>query len=187
MKPSFALDFRDGLVTLLHRTSRGWSIVGSTAFGAPDFDEALGYLRATALGLSPRGITTKLVIPNEQILYKQVHAPGPEPAKRKRQIKAALEGLTPYPVEDLVYDWWGTGPELQVAIIARETLAEAEAFAAEHRFNPVSFVGVPDNGAFLGEPFFGPTAISATLLASAKFGSILSSALTSPVLAFPEI
>ncbi len=168
MKPSFALDFRDGLVTLLHRTSRGWSQVGSTAFGAPDFDEALGYLRATALGLSPRGITTKLVIPNEQILYKQVYAPGPEPAKRKRQIKAALEGATPYPIDDLVYDWWGTTGDLQVAVVAKETLAEAEAFASEHRFNPVSFVGVPENGAFLGEPFFGPTSVSTALLAEGE-------------------
>ena len=164
MKPSFALDFRDGLVTLLHRTSRGWSQVGSTAFDAPDFAEALGYMRSTALGLSPRGITTKLIIPNDQILYTPIHAPGPDAPKRKRQIKAGLEGRTPYPVEDLVYDWWGNGPDLNVAVIAKETLAEAEAFATEHRFNPVSFVGVPDNGIFLGEPYFGPTALAATLL-----------------------
>ena len=84
MKPSFALDFRNGHVALLHRTSRGWSQVGSTSFDAPDMVEALGYMRATALGLSPRGITTKLIIPNEQILYTEIHAPGPEPAKRRR-------------------------------------------------------------------------------------------------------
>lgn len=168
MKPSFALDFRDGLVTLLHRTSRGWSQVGSTAFDAPDFTEALGYMRSTALGLSPRGITTKLIIPNEQILYTQIHAPGPEPVKRRRQIRAGLEGLTPYALDDLVYDWWGTGPELQVAVLAKETLAEAEAFATEHRFNPVSFVAVPDNGTYLGEPFFGASALSATLLADGE-------------------
>ncbi len=168
MKPSFALDFRDGLVTLLHRTSRGWSKVGSTAFDAPDFVEALGYMRSTALGLSPRGITTKLILPNDQILYTPIHAPGPDAAKRKRQIRAGLEGRTPYPVDDLVYDWWGTGPDLNVAVIARETLAEAEAFATEHRFNPVSFVGVADNGMFLGEPFFGPSALAATILSDGE-------------------
>ena len=102
MKPSFALDFRDGVIALLHRTSRGWQQVGSTPVDAPDLGEALSYLRATALGLSPRGVSTKLVIPNEQVLYTQVHAPGPDVAKRKRQIKAALEGLTPYKVDDLV-------------------------------------------------------------------------------------
>ena len=165
MKPSFALDFRDGQIALLHRTSRGWQPVGATAFDAPDLAEALNYLRSTALGLSPRGVTTKLVIPNDQILYTQVHAPGPEVAKRKRQIRAALEGLTPYKVEDLAFDWWGNGPEVQVAVVPRETLAEAEAFAAEHRFNPVSFVAGPDDGRFAGEPFFGPSALTATLLA----------------------
>lgn len=168
MKPTFALDFRDGAIALLHRTSRGWLQVGGTSFDAPDLAEALGYLRSTALGLSPRGISTKLVIPNDQILYTQVHAPGPDAAKRKKQIKAALAGLTPYAVDDLVFDWWGSGPEVQVAVIARETLAEAEAFAAEHRFNPVSFVAVPENGDFRGEPFFGPTAMAPSLLAEGQ-------------------
>ena len=66
------------LIALLHRTSRGWQQVGATAFDAPDLAEALSYLRSTALGLSPRGVSTKLVIPNEQILYTQIHAPGPD-------------------------------------------------------------------------------------------------------------
>ncbi len=167
MKPSFALDFRDGVIALLHRTSRGWQQVGTTPIDAPDLTEALSYLRATALGLSPRGLATKLVIPNDQILYTQVHAPGPELAKRRRQIKAALEGLTPYGVDDLAYDWWGDGSEINVAVVAKETLAEAEAFAAEHRFNPVSFVAAPD-GAYRGEPYFGTSALSASLLAEGE-------------------
>ena len=42
-------------------------------------------------------------------------------------------------------------------VIARETLAEAEAFALENGFDPVCFVAIPGDEAFLGEPFFGPT------------------------------
>ena len=168
MKPSFALDFRDGVIALLHRTSRGWQQVGTTPLDAPDLTEALNYLRATALGLSPRGLTTKLVIPNDQVMYTQVYAPGPEAAKRRRQVRAAIDGLTPYALDDVVFDWWGTGPEVQVAIVAKETLAEAEAFAAEHRLNPVAFVAVPENGAYLGEPFFGPSTLAATLLATGE-------------------
>ena len=168
MKPSFALDFRDGTISLLHRTSRGWQQVGASPLDAPDLADALTYLRSTALGLSPRGLSTKLVLPNEMILYTQVHAPGPDVAKRRRQIKAGLEGLTPYKVDDLVFDWWGSGTEVHVAVVARETLAEAEAFAIEHRFNPVSFVGAPENGSYMGEPFFGPSALSATLLAEGE-------------------
>ena len=167
MKPTFALDFRDGQVTLLHRTSRGWSLVGSAAFGAPDFDETLSYLRSTAMGLSPRGITTKLILPNEQILYTDVDVGASDGSRRRRLIRLALEGRTPYPVDDLVWDWCGEGPTVKVAVIAKETLAEAEGFAAAHRFNPVSFVSVPEAGAFDGEPFFGPTALAPSILGEA--------------------
>lgn len=168
MKPNFALNFTDDAIVLLHRTARGWLDIGQTPFGAPDMAEALGYLRASALGLSPQGMTTKLVIPNGQILYTEVEAPGPDTASRKAQIRAALEGRTPYGVDDLVFDWWGKGPRLQVAVVARETLEEAEAFAVEHRLNPVSFVAIPEQGRFVGEPFFGQTQAAAKLLAAGE-------------------
>ncbi len=165
MKPSFALDFRDGSVAVLHRTARGWMPVGQTSFGSPDMDEALSYLRSTALGLSPGGVASKLIIPNDQILYISVNAPGPDDAKRREQIAVALEGRTPYAVADLVFDWWGKGDEVNVAVIARETLDEAEGFAHTHRFNPLSFVAVPDNGLFQGEPWFGTTRVADQILA----------------------
>lgn len=164
MKPNFALNFSDDGISLLHRTARGWLEVGSTALDAPDLGEALNYLRRSALGLAPHGVTSKLVIPNSQILYTEVDAPGPDTAHRTQQIRRALEGVTPYPVEDLVFDWSGDGPRVQVAVIARETLQEAEGFAAEHRFNPVCFVAIPDEGRFTGEPWFGPSSIAPELL-----------------------
>jgi hypothetical protein len=164
MKPSFALNITDTSIGLLHRTARGWLQVGETAFDTEDLGDALGYLRGSALGLSPGGLTTKLVIPNSQIKYLELDAPGPGDTDRRNQIRAALVGRTPYNVEDLVFDWSGTGAKVQVAVVARETLDEAEAFAAEHRFNPVSFVGAPLKGDFKGEPWFGPTKLSATLL-----------------------
>ena len=58
-------------------------------------------------------------------------------------------------------DWW------HVAAIAIETLEEAQGFAAEHAFNPVSFVAVPSSDAgFLGEPWFGPSGGPVMLAAS---------------------
>ncbi len=164
MKPSFALNITDTSIGLLHRTARGWLQVGETAFDTADLAEALGYLRGSALGLSPGGLTTKLVLPNSQIKYLELDAPGPEDSDRRNQIRAALVGRTPYNVDDLVFDWTGLGPKVQVAVVARETLDEAEAFATEHRFNPVSFVGAPPKGDFKGEPWFGPSKLSATLL-----------------------
>ncbi len=164
MKPNFALNITDSAISLLHRTSRGWLEVGSANFDAPDLEEALGYLRSSALGLSPHGITTKLILPPSQVLYTEVEAPGPDKAAREAQIRAALENRTPYAVDDLVFDWWGTGPMVKVAVVARETLDEAESFAETHRFNPVSFVTTPAEGQFAGEPWFGVTKLSASVL-----------------------
>jgi hypothetical protein len=167
MKPSFALNLTEEGVTLLHRTARGWLDVGQVAFDDDDLPAALDYLRSTALGLSPKDITTKLVIPNSQILYLEVTAPGPDKASKEAQIAAALEGRTPYAVSELAYDWSGEGSAVMVAVVAKDTLAEAEAFATEHRFNPLSFCAIPPDG-FAREPFFGTSKVSATLLSKGK-------------------
>lgn len=164
MKPNFALNFTDDSITLLHRSKRGWTEVGSTAFDVDDLPAALADLKAKADALAPSGITTKLVIPNSQIKYLTIAAPGPDVAARKAQIATGLEGQTPYDVADLVWDHTGTGDTVQVAVLARETLDEAEGFAAAHGFNPVSFVAVPLDSSFGTEPFFGTTSFSATVL-----------------------
>ena len=158
MKPTFALDLTRDVIALLHRTPKGWLSIGEVAFDAPDLDAAVDYLRKTALGLSPMGMAIKIVLPASQILYTEVHAPGPSRDDKRRQIAAGLEGRTPYAVEDLVFDWSGKGATVKVAVVARETLDEAEAFAVGHRLNPVSFVAIPEDGSFVGEPWFGPTA-----------------------------
>lgn len=168
MKPTFALDLTRDAVALLHRTPKGWLSVGEVAFDAPDLDEALEYLRKTALGLSPMGMATKIVLPNSQILYTEVTAPGPSRDEKRRQIAKALEGRTPYDVTDLVFDWSGKGSTVKVAVVARETLQEAEGFAVAHRLNPVSFVAIPAEGEFVGEPFFGPTEAAPTILAEGE-------------------
>ncbi len=165
MKPNFALKISDENLSLLHRTARGWLEIGVADFASPDLEEALGYLRRSALGLAPHGISTKLVIPNSQILYTEVEAPGPDAAHRKKQIRRALaRGLHPMRSMTLVFDWRGTGARVQVAVVAKETLSEAEAFANNHRLNPISFVAIPDQGKFAGEPWFGASELAPTLL-----------------------
>lgn len=167
MKPSFALNLTEDGITLLHRMSRGWMDVGRVAFSDPDLPAAMEYLRSTALGLSPTGVTTKLIIPESQILYLQIDAIGPDDASRRAQIEVALDGRTPYALDELVYDWAGSGPTVTVAVVARETLAEAEAFATEHRFNPVAFVAAPERD-FEKEPFFGASKLAPGLLAAGE-------------------
>jgi hypothetical protein len=165
MKPSFALTFTDDAIALLHRTSRGWMEIGSVSIDDPKMERSLAYLRGSALGLEPRGMTTKLVIPNSQIRYMTLPAAGPDAESRRAQIRRELEGKTPYAVDELVFDWWGKGPSVQVAVVARETLAEAEAFATANRLNPLSFVAIPETGQFGAEPWFGPTVLAESLLA----------------------
>lgn len=168
MKPSFALNFTDDSVALLHRTKRGWLEVGRSAYDTPDLAEAMSYLRATALGLAPQGVTTKLVIPASQVRYFDIEAPGPTQDDRHAQIAAALDGRTAYAVDDLAFDWSGNGPTVRVAVVARETLAEAEAFALAHRFAPLAFVALPEDGTFGGEPWFGLTKHASGALAGGE-------------------
>ncbi|MFM7443405.1 MAG: hypothetical protein ACKO2N_05750, partial [Tabrizicola sp.] len=164
MKPSFALNFTDDSIQLLHRTGKGWVPVGETPFATDNLVEALAFMRKTALGLEPGGFTTKLIIPNSQIRYVEVDAPASDEDARRAQIAAALENQTPLRADEMAFDWSGKGKTVKVAAVARETLDEAESFASAHRFNPVSFVAVPDYGDFSGEPWFGTTTNAATLL-----------------------
>ncbi len=165
MKPGFALNLSPDGISLLHRAPDGWERVGDVPLDDPKLGETLGALRKTALGLEPQGLTTKLIIPNAQILYADIAAPGPDSASRRRQIRAALDGMTPYSVDELVFDWSPLDEgRVRVAVVARETLEEAEEFAADHRMAPVSFVAVPDPDQFTGEAFFGATRLSSSLL-----------------------
>ncbi|MFP1643145.1 hypothetical protein [Pontitalea aquivivens] len=157
MKPSFALNLAHDEIDLLHRAGQGWVTVGAVSLDDPDLTAAMARLRARARTLEPKGMTSKLIIPASQILYARVHAPGPDAASRRSRIAQALEGMTPYAVADLVFDWSGTGEEVQVAVVARDTLAEAEAFAETYGFCPLCLVASPDPGQFGGEPFFGLT------------------------------
>jgi len=165
MKPSFALNLSHDGIGLLHRVKAGWRLVGEVMLDDPGFVENLGYLRRTAVELSGGQFACKIIIPNSQILYRQIDALGATDARREQVIRQALDGATPYAIDDLTFAWCDAGAGLaDVAVVARQTLDEAEEFALEHRFNPVSFVAVPEAGDFTGEPFFGQAAHAAKLL-----------------------
>ena len=138
--------------------------MGDVALDSPDLAGALAVLRETAQQINGQDITSKLVIPNDQIKYLSLDLGILDEAERDNAIRAALEGATPYPVDDLEFDWSVEGNQTLVAAVSRETLAEAEAFADSHGFGPLSFVAIPDEGQFSGEPFFGPTSYAASVL-----------------------
>lgn len=164
MKPNFALKLSNDGAELLHRVPAGWAPVGSVSFDGDDIASACAGLIKQAQALEPEGVRTKLVLPESELRYATVVAPGPTDEARRYQIEAEVERLTPYGIDELAYDWSVEDDHALVVVCARETLIEAETFAEGYGFNPVSFVAHPEAGQFLGEPFFGETMVAPTLL-----------------------
>lgn len=168
MKPNFALSLSFDGIGLLRRAYMGWHQVGEVDLDQPDLSKALADLRLQAEKFAPSGFTTKLVIPDGQIKYLDLPTDESWAEDRAGFVAAALDGATPYALSDLAYDWSVSGDRVQIAAVARETLAEAEAFAVEHDFAPVSFVALPAEECFTGEPFFGTTSVAGRYLAEGE-------------------
>lgn len=157
MKPNFALGLTDDGITLWQRDATGWLRVGAVAPDTEDMNAQMQGLAKIASALAPEGVRTKLVVPDEQILFCDLPVSARNREMQGHEIRAQLAGRTPYPVEELDFDWTVTDGMAQVAVVARETLVEAEDFARDFGLNPVSSVAAPGNGSFPQEPFFGPT------------------------------
>jgi hypothetical protein len=154
MKPEFALSLSAEGIVLLHRAAGGWRNVGTVSLDSADLTADLAALKAKGDALAPEGLC-KLIIPNEQIRYLTIETGISDLESRRRLARAALEGATPYAVSDLAFDLSEDGDQTHIAAVAYETLAEAESFALENGFAPASFVAIPGDSGFLGEPFFG--------------------------------
>ena len=152
MKSNLALSLSFDGITLLHRVQDGWDLIGQTGLDVPDLAAALGQMRADALLLEPDGLRTKLIIPSEQIKFLTLETAQTELG----DVLAALDGATPYAVDELVVDFDRNGGRTFIAAVARETLDEASGFATEHDFNPVCFAATPEDFTFQTEVFFGP-------------------------------
>ncbi|MGV6849484.1 MAG: hypothetical protein ACWA5A_14015 [Marinibacterium sp.] len=164
MKPGFALSLSFEGITLLSRSASGWHQIGDIRLDVPELDAAIADLRRNAAHLAPSGIRSKIVLPDDQIRYLSVETGKISHKERLEWARAALDGTTPYDLDDLVIDISADGPVTHVAAVARETLNEAEAFAVQHEFHPVSFVAAPRDRGFQGEPFFGETAYAGGIL-----------------------
>ena len=140
MKPNFALFLSDDRIRLLHRSASKWRLIGEADTRAENLADELAFLRRTASALEPGGVRCKLVLPDALIRYQKISTPGATDKERREAALASLKEATPYAVEELAFDIAEDGDETQIAAIARETLAEAEAFAVGHRMHPVSFL-----------------------------------------------
>ncbi len=154
MTPNFALGLTEDGITLWYKDTAGWLRVGAVALESVALDAEMNDLAQIAAAMAPDGITTKLVIPDAQILFTSLPMPSLPGPEKERAIRAALVGRTPYPVEDLVFDWCEDGAQTHLAVVARETVIEAEDFAITYGLNPVCAVAAPQGKAFTQEPLF---------------------------------
>ena len=170
MKPNFALSLSFEGIRLLHRAAGGWRRVGEVPVTSADLTGDLTTLRSAAEGLDEGPLRTTLIIPDDQIKYLSIDTGDVGADARRAAALAALDGATPYAVDALVFDICPDGPVTHVAAVARETLAEAEAFASEHAFHPVCFVAAPKDQEFLGAPWFGEAAHARAILGEGESG-----------------
>lgn len=168
MKPNFALILSFQGISLLHRAVSGWDRVGEVSLDAPNLAASLDQLRERGLAIAPDGLRTKLVLPNDQIRFFHFEADGANADDLGDAVRYHLEGKTPYSLDELAHDWSVSAGQVFVAAVARETLSEAEIFAAQHGFEPLCFVGAPEARDFVGEPWFGQTKHGAAVLSDGE-------------------
>ncbi|MBU2983323.1 hypothetical protein KO498_16070 [Lentibacter algarum] len=157
MKPNFALTLSFDGIGLLSRADAGWERVGEVPLDVPDLQAALKVLKESAGELGSEPLHSKLILPDEQIKYLTIVDPQGSDDIQTEAVRHALDGATPYSLDELAYDWASDGKMIHIAAVARETLAEAEGFAVSNGFAPLYFAAKPAQAAFGREPFFGQT------------------------------
>lgn len=159
MVPNFALSLSfEGIALLRRRGDQSgdhWAQIQEVSLDSGDLEAAVLTLRNRAEELDPEGAKVALIIPNEQIRYLDVPDLGGDNAAKEIAARTALDGATPYAVDDLVFDYVDHDGRLLIAAVAKETLQEAEAFASQNGFDPVSHAAIAEDGQFHGSVFFG--------------------------------
>ena len=165
MTVHFALFLSPGGIALAHRQDAGhWAMVAETSLDVPDLAAALQNIRLEGERRGDAGFETLLVLPDDQILYTTLPFNGGDREGQKAYIARGLDGLTPYAIDELAFDWRDMGDgRFAVAVVAKETLDEAESFARDHGFNGTGFAASPPAERFPGVPLFALTQTQADL------------------------
>jgi hypothetical protein len=161
MAVSHLLDLAPERIRLVRMSGRDVEILGEIPTDAADLTPRL---KALVAGAGDRPLAAALVLPESQILYTRLPAPGPDDAAREEQVRAGLDGRTPYALDEIAFDWAADGDEAVVAAIALETLDEAARFAAAHGIEVRGYLAQPEPELFPREVVFaGEAAEAATL------------------------
>jgi hypothetical protein len=172
MAPEFALFLSPDGIALAHRQPAGhWAVLADTALDVPDLPTALAVMRQRGEDRAGPGFATLVILPDDQILFTSLTAPGPDEEDRLEQIHDGLDGLTPYGISDLAYDFVPLEDgRVKLAVVARETLTEAEGFARENGFEPIGFAARPLDNRYPGVAHFDRSPDWTTSIADIEFG-----------------
>ncbi|WP_347828606.1 hypothetical protein [uncultured Planktomarina sp.] len=143
MTPPFLLHLSTNSIALDQRSEAGeWVRLGAVDPDNPKLPEALAHLKALARPEGTDPFDVLIVLPSDQVKALQLEASNLTPA----DVKAALEGQTPYDTAELCIDWFNTPQGTAVAAVTHDTLIEAGDFAKSFDFNALGFVALPDEG-----------------------------------------
>ena len=143
MTPPFLLHLSTNSIALDQRSEAGeWVRLGAVDPDNPKLPEALAHLKALARHEGTDPFDVLIVLPSDQVKALQLEASNLTPA----DVKAALEGQTPYDIAELCIDWFNTPQGTAVAAVTHDTLIEAGDFAKSFDFNALGFVALPDEG-----------------------------------------
>lgn len=154
---NFSISFVESNASMFHHPSVGVKVlVGEIDMEHEKSDLHWTMLRRKAFKLAGGLLRTKIVVPDGLVYYSTCYAPGPTAKERAAQIRQGLIGRTGYneQVSELVFDWFGDGDTVQVAVVGKETLREAVDFATPIGLNPIAFSADPNPSQFGSEPFF---------------------------------
>lgn len=153
-RPQFALDLSDEKVALWHRKgSQGWAPLGEVFLSDPDFGRALAVLRDKA---PVRGRSAVVRLPRSQVLLTKIRLGVFEGDAAVSHARKQIAELTPYSLEEIAWDLGekGFGNMAPVAVVARKTLREAEAFVRKFGFEPLYYTTEHSEREFPREPRF---------------------------------
>lgn len=152
----WGFDLDMSAVRLMRREGGHWREVAREKIDGPDIEDRL----MAMVGKVETGASVELFLPREQILYTDVKISSEDAAEG--EIASAMDGRTPYALEELELDWTLTEPgTARVAAIARETLDEAAAFAEARGLSVSGFSSLADPEDFPRLPVFGDVPLPA--------------------------
>ena len=150
MSYRWGFDLDMAAVRLMRREAGRWREVAVEKIDSSDIEKRL---QAMADQID-EGAAVDVFLPRDQILYTDIGISSEEAAQG--EIERAIEGMTPYTLDEVAIDWEITAPgKARVAAIARETLDEAFAFAESRGRLVAGYSSLADPADFPRMPDFG--------------------------------